>query len=709
MAPTPVVHQQLDRFLGRTRPVDLVVGHDGDGVLRAARFQLGELRAYGSTIEAGLAAPEVAPSMEIRARRLAIGVERTIVGRADAVARRLARPGLIRRSEWDGEPVDAALVGDPVRLHLAGGRLVARPHALESLRRHSMDWPEHEHQWQVLHRYAYPLGCTADDDTPTWFVSFDLPHDEVVFGLGEDFGPLDKRGTRHHLWAQEAYSNASPARYKPVPFLWSSAGWGVLVNTTNPVRVDVGASDHTAWSVAVEGVDHLDLVTFEADGPADLLRRYAEVTGFPRVPPRWSFGAWMGRMSYTSAEEIEAAAAELRRREIPCDVMHVDTHWFAADWACDYRFDPVRFPDPAAMLDRLRADGFRVCLWQWPNALVGTDTFTELAAIGALARDADGAPVVQDGFVGPAGVIDWSHPGAVAWVGERIRDVLAMGVASIKTDFGEGAPVDAVYHHAGLGDGDEPDDGWAMHGAYPLRYDDAIQAVLDEVGERDGEPRVLWARSGWAGSQRHPIHWSGDGVARWEDMACVVRSMLSMGLSGIPFTAHDVGGFSGVPDPDLYVRWAQLGVLSPHVRFHGFPPREPWAFGPDAERIVRDALRLRYGLLPHLWRIADECGRTGTPMVRAMIVDHSHDPTCWRIDDQYQLGHDLLVAPVLTPTGRRRVYLPDDGWCWFDTGEVIGRGWHTIDVPLDRIPLFRRRDATIDLAPPVAHTGQLTG
>jgi alpha-D-xyloside xylohydrolase len=700
MAHPPIVRQQLERFLGRSRPVDLVVGHRGDGVLDTMHHDIGALAAYGSVVEAGVATPVPAEPMRVEARDLLPGVQRIVIGRPDAVERRLARPGLLRLDDCSGTVGSLDADADSSRLRFAAGRLVTRPASLTSLRRHTMDWPEHEHQWQVLHRYAYPLGCTADDpaagEVPAWFVSFDLAHDESVFGLGEDFGPLDKRGTSHHLWMQEAYSNASPATYKPVPFWWSTAGWGVLVNTTNPVRVDVGAADHTALSVVVEGVDHLDLVVIEADTPAELLGRYAAITGYPRVPPRWSFGAWMGRMSYTSAAEVEAAAVELRAREIPCDVMHIDTHWFAADWACDYRFDPERFPDPAGMVSRLRADGFRVCLWQWPNALVGTETFEALTSIGGLARRADGEPEVQQGFVGPAGVIDWTHPGAVAWVQERIRDLARLGVASIKTDFGEGAPVDALYH-----DGD----GWSMHNAYPLHYDDAIQAALDEVSAVDGEERVLWARSGWAGSQRHPIHWSGDGVARWDDLACVVRAMLSMGMSGIPFYAHDVGGFSGVPDADLYVRWAQLGVLSPHVRFHGFPPREPWAYGPDAERLTRDALRLRYSLLPYLWRAADVCGRTGTPLARAMVIDHPDDPTCHHLDDQYLLGPDLLVAPILSSTGRRRLYVPADTWCWFDTDEPIAAGWHHLEMPLDRIPLFRRRAADLGLVAPVPHTG----
>jgi alpha-D-xyloside xylohydrolase len=682
-----VVRQQLPRFLGSTRVVDVAVALTDGETVAMMRYAPGESPTYGTMIEAPLQAPVAAPPMKITRRPLLYGVERITISRTPVTGR-----GLIVDDITIGAPIPLDADAEPFRFRLADGRLTTRAIDIAALRRHDIDWAEYEHRWKVLHRYAYPLGCTADADVPAWFVSFDLAHDEQIFGLGEDFGPLGKRGTVHHLWMQEAYSNASPAVYKPIPFWWSTTGYGVLVNTTNPVRVDVGAADHTAISVVIDGVDHLDLVVIEGDSPAEILARYTAVTGHPRVPPRWTFGAWMGRMSYTSQAEVETAAAELRARRIPCDVIHIDTHWFATDWACDYRFGAERFPDPAGMLARLRGDGFRVCLWQWSNALVGTTTFDELSALGGLATTSAGAPYIQPGFLGDAGVIDWSNPVAIEWVQARIRDLIAMGVAAIKTDFGEGAPVDAKYHAI---------DGWAMHNAYPLLYNAAIQAAIDEVTD-DG---VVWSRSGWAGSQRFPIAWSGDGVARWEDLACVVRSMLSIGMSGIPFYAHDVGGFSGVPEPKLYIRWAQLGAFSSHLRFHGFPPREPWAYGEEAERVVRAALELRYRLLPYLWQVAAQAGASGLPMCRAMAIAFPDDRNCRDLDDQYLLGEDLLVAPILSERDERMVYLPSDQWVRFDNDAPMTAGWHRIHADIDEIQLFRRTSASIPMRELAQHTG----
>jgi alpha-D-xyloside xylohydrolase len=394
---------------------------------------------------------------------------------------------------------------------------------------------------------------------------------------------------------------------------------------------------------------------------------------------------------------VLGVAAALRHRRLPADVIHIDTDWFEDDWACDYRFSTSRFPDPGGMLDSLRADGLRTSVWQWPNALVGTETFTDGSSGGWLARHGDGRPVLQDGFVGPAGVIDFSHPEARRWIAARVTDLVDLGVAAIKTDFGEGAPTAATYHAI---------DGAAAHNAYPLLYNAAVMDALDAVSD----DAVVWSRSAWAGSQRFPIHWSGDGLARLEDMPCVVRSMLSMGVSGFPFYAHDIGGFSGVPDPALLVRWTQLGVFSSHLRFHGFPPREPWEFGDDAERLIRQWLDLRYRLMPYIWQTAEQAGTTGLPMCRAMCLAAPGDRTARDLDDQYMFGDQLLVAPILTERNERDVYLPasDDGWEQWFTGEHFGAGWHQVSAGLDTAPVFRRVGGHVALARPGAqHTGEV--
>lgn len=592
----------------------------------------------------------------------------------------------------DGGGLRVEVTRDPlsVRVHDPAGRLLwaTRP----------VDVPElevgqrPEWRWLFLNRYAHPLGAGGGRA----FLCWDLHHDERLHGLGEGFGPVDRRFAEHELWVREGYSNATPGVYKQVPFVWSTRGWGLFAHTTHAAHLDLGAREHATAALQVEDARSLDVFVLAGEEPAALLERYGALTGRPRVPPRWTFGLWMGRITYTSQAEVEQVAAELRERRIPCDVLHVDTGWFTRPWICDWRFDPERFPDPAGMCARLREQGFRLSVWQWPYVLVDTDRFAEARAAGALVLAEDGEPALLGGEWGDVGVIDVSGEAGRAWYARVLEDVLAAGVSAIKADFGEGADPGARY--AGI----SPE---AAHNGFPLLYNRTVfKATEAVVGERDA---VIWARSGWAGSQRYPVHWSGDGIARFADLPCVLRSMLSFGLSGFAFYSHDIGGFSGLPTPELYVRWLQLAVFSSHARAHGTPPREPWAFGPEAEAIARRYLELRMRLVPYLVSEAVEGARVSLPLVRALALAFPADRTAAGIEDQFLLGRALLVAPVLDSGTERAVWLPAGEWVDFWTGErVAGGRWLEVDAALAHVPLWVRGGELLPLGPVAQHTGE---
>jgi alpha-D-xyloside xylohydrolase len=598
--------------------------------------------------------------------------------------------------------VDVVVVREPWRLELrdsAGALLWAtKPVDIANLRRPERQWSPAEQRWLFLHRYAYPPGSAREGGRTAAFASFDLRHDERVHGFGESFGRFDKVGTSQRLWIQEAFSNASPASYKQVPWYWSSRGYGLFVHTTQPLAFRVGDLEHAALSVVVEDTAELDLFVVAAPTAREALPRYTALTGAPAVPPRWSLGLWMSRITYTSQQEVEQVAARLREHRIPCDVIHVDTGWFATDYTCDLTFSPERFPDPAGMCARLAEQGFRVSLWQWPNYNVASPLFDEGVAGGYLARRSSGHTYTYAGGYGEdAGFVDFSDPRAVAWYQGKLAALFDAGVAAIKVDYGEGSPPQARYANASP---------TAMRNLYPLLYQEAVWHA--SVAARGEGEAVLWARAGWAGSQRYPVHWSGDGVARFEDLACVLRATLSIGLSGFPFYAHDIGGFSGLPDGELYVRWAQLGLLSSHARAHGAPPREPWEFGAEVEAVVRRFVELRYRLLPYLWTESVAAGRTSLPVVRPLLLEFPDDPVSAGVDDQYLLGDRLLVAPVLEEGARsRRVYLPPGTWVHPFTGEVTdGGGFRTVDAPLDVVPMWLRGDTVLPLGPVRQHVDE---
>lgn len=569
-----------------------------------------------------------------------------------------------------------------------------RPLDLECLRRPENQWNPAENRWLFVHRYAYPLGFADHGDERYAFLSGSLHHSEHIYGFGEDYGRVDKRQVRKRLWNVEAFSNASPGAYKNIPFFMSTAGYGLFINSSNAITVHVGDLEHTALSIIVDDTTALDLFWIYGPQLRDILPRYTAITGTPALPPKWSFGLWMGRISYNRQEQVEGVAAELRRRRIPCDVIHIDTDWYEHDWQCDLEFGKSKFPDPAGMIQRLREQGFRVCLWQWPNLTIYTSLFREAQERGFLALRSNGHPYLFPGFAGEAGFIDYSNSEAVAWIQEKFRKLFALGVAAIKVDFGEGASPEARYRNGSSE---------AMHNRYALLYNKAVFEVTESFYGKGNA--VIWARSAWAGSQRYPVHWSGDGLARYEDLACVVRAMLSFGLSGFPFYSHDIGGFSGLPDPALYVRWAQLGLFSSHARCHGVPPREPWAYGEEAERIFRQYDELRYRLMPYIYSEAVACTQTSLPFARHLVLEWQDDPVAAFIEDAYLFGRYFLVAPILDETNRRRVYLPRGTWFDYWTKQQIEGGcWLEVEAPLDVLPLYVRAGAIVPYAPLMQHT-----
>jgi alpha-D-xyloside xylohydrolase len=242
-----------------------------------------------------------------------------------------------------------------------------------------------------------------------------------------------------------------------------------------------------------------------------------------------------------------------------------------------------------------------------------------------------------------------------------------------------------------------------------MLYQRAVFEATQDVHGYD----LIWGRSGYAGSQRYPVHWGGDPGCTFEDMAASLQGALSWILSGAAFASFDMGGFFGIPtltdppSPELYVRWSQMGLLFSHARAHGHTaPREPWAYGEPALSIFRRYAQLRYRLLPYFYAAARRVPG-GVPLARPLVYDHPSDPTTWHIDDEYLLGPDLLVAPMFVPRGRRNIYLPSGGWYDFWTDQRFdGARWITYDAELERLPLFVRAGAVIPMGPELQYANE---
>jgi alpha-D-xyloside xylohydrolase len=510
---------------------------------------------------------------------------------------------------------------------------------------------------------------------------------ETIYGLGERFGPLVKNGQIVDSWNADGGTSSEQA-YKNVPFYLSSKGYGVLVDSPARVSFEVGSEVTSRNQFSVEGQE-LGYYVFAGPTQKDILRRYTGLTGRPARVPAWSMGLWLSTSFTTDyTEETTSAFVDgMAERDLPLSVFHFDCFWMRQFHWCDFVWDPIAFPDPAGMIRRLKDRGLRISLWINPYIAQRSVLFEEGRRLGYLLKRPDGSVWQWDLWQAGMAIVDFTNPGATAWYRSKLQALIDLGIDCFKTDFGERIPTDVAWH-----DGSDPE---RMHNYYAQLYNAAVFGLLGE-NRGDGEA-VLFARSATAGGQQFPVHWGGDCESTFEAMAESLRGGLSLAASGFGYWSHDIGGFEGTPDPAIFKRWVPFGLLSSHSRLHGSSSyRVPWAFDDEAVDVLRKFTRLKLSLMPYLMTAAAEAHQDGVPMMRPMVLEFPDDPAAAYLDRQYMLGHDLLVAPVMSFDGEVSFYLPGGRWTHLLTGEVIaGPRWVRQTHGFDSLPVLVREGAVI--------------
>jgi alpha-D-xyloside xylohydrolase len=525
---------------------------------------------------------------------------------------------------------------------------------------------------------------------------------ERIYGLGQhQHGLLDNKGSVIELEQR----NTEVC----IPFYVSSLGYGFLWNNPGVGRVELGLN-LTRW--VMEATRGIDFYLVVGDGPGAILTKYADATGHPPLLPDFALGFWQCKLRYRTQEELLAVVREYRRRGLPLAVIVSDFfHWrMMGDWA----MDPRDWPDPASMMRELKEMGVELMVSIWPTVNPSNPVYQEMTERGLLAQTVEGVQAhmcISD--TAPEGVsmvafYDATNPEGRAYIWEKVkRNYLDLGVRVfwLDADEPELMPMHAENIRYQLGTGLE------VTNIYPLLHQQGFYEGMRAAGHSEV---INLSRSGWAGTQRYGAAvWSGDVRSRFETLAAQVPAGLNIAMSGIPWWTSDIGGFmDGDIRTDyfkeLIVRWFQYGVFCPLFRLHGV--REPlnglygaqssgadnevWSFGERAYEILRLLLILREKLRPYLRELNVAAHVNGTPPMRPVYFDFPKDPSAANLVDQFMLGPDLLVAPIVTQgADSREVYLPE-GAQWVDawTGEECPGGQRVLAAaPLERIPVYWRK------------------
>lgn len=528
----------------------------------------------------------------------------------------------------------------------------------------------------------------AKDGKTHLYERLDLGVGETVYGLGERFTAFVKNGQNVETWNRDGGTSTEQA-YKNIPFYLTNRGYGVLVNHPECVSFEIGSEKVSKVQFSVEG-EYLEYLIFDGPTPKQVLDRYTRLTGRPALPPAWSFGLWLTTSFTTNYDEktVNSFIDGMAERNLPLHVFHFDCFWMKAFQWCDFEWDPETFPDPQGMLKRLKARGLKICVWINPYIGQKSPLFKEGMEKGYLLKRPNGDVWQWDKWQPGQGIVDFTNPAACDWYASHLKRLIHMGVDCFKTDFGERIPTDVIWH-----DGSCPQ---KMHNHYAFIYNKLVYEVLQQ--ELGKDEAVLFARSASVGAQQFPVHWGGDCYANYESMAESLRGGLSLGLSGFGFWSHDIGGFENTAPAHVYKRWCAFGLLSSHSRLHGSKSyRVPWAYDDEACDVVRFFTEWKCRLMPYLYAASAQAAETGSPVMRAMMLEFPDDPGCDYLDRQYMLGDSLLVAPVFSENGDVSVYLPTGRWTHLYTNQEVTGGWRKERHDFNSLPLYVRPNSLISI------------
>ncbi|MEQ8474038.1 MAG: glycoside hydrolase family 31 protein [Marinoscillum sp.] len=538
---------------------------------------------------------------------------------------------------------------------------------------------------------------------------------EHFFGFGERMDFLDRRGKQVDLYVGRgegrphiigAY-NVLEANYSPVPFFLSTRGYGIFLHNAYATHWDMGATSNSTYSFSADGGE-LDYYFIAGPDFGKILGSYTEITGKSPMMNRFAFGLHVGTYSggtwghedMTSTQYVVALARKFRELGIPLDILHLDSTWRifgenGGKGATTFEWRET-FKNPEAMFDSLYSLNLN---------MVGVhlrprfDNGNKLRLLDA-ARE-KGYVYEEQG--NPGEFVNFFDQDAVNWWWENgVMRVAEQGAMFLKTDEGSAFGRKANESNKVGPQGEEVK---RLHNIFPLAYAKAPYEKFQEYNNLRG---MNHTREGYAGIQRYPFIFAGDWPSEWQYFEPVIKAGLNIGISGVGYWAHCMGGFEHDADPELYIRWTQFGLMSPVAHLFGMDHpgyKEPWNYGDEALRIFKTYDSLRYSLIPYLYTQGWNMYQTGMPIMQALVLKYQNDVNTYNITDQYLLGESILVCPVTTKEAKTRsLYLPEGKWYNHWNGETYKGGQYVHEVtPLDQMPIFYKAGSIIPTQYPVQY------
>lgn len=571
--------------------------------------------------------------------------------------------------------------------------------------------------WQPLSQDrktgAYLFG--TDDSKISHYIERNTS--ENYYGLGEKSGNLNRKGRRFEMRNLDAMgynAETTDPLYKHIPFYITrknDVSFGIYYDNLASCWFDLGNeldNYHIAYkSYRAEDGD-LDYYVILGPTVLDVTKKYTALTGGTIFGPKWSLGYSGSTMSYTDAPDAQQQLKKFvdlcAEYDIPCDSFQLSSGYTSIGnkrYVFNWNYDKV--PNPNAMSAHFHQAGMHLAANIKPCLLQDHPRYEEVKNLGLFIQDSEFNQPERSVFWDDEGShLDFTNPKTIEWWKQNVtKQLLEYGIDSTWNDNNEYEVWDGNAKCFGFGK------------EIPIKLIRPLQPLLmmksSYEAQREFTPNLrpyLISRSGSPGMNRYVQTWSGDNRTSWNTLRYNIRMGLGMSLSGLYNLGHDVGGFSGnKPEPELFVRWVQNGVMHPRFTIHSWNDdktvNEPWMY-PEVTHIIRDTIKLRYRLMPYLYNTFWKAHHALEPMLRPTFLDHEHDINTFEENDDYLLGKDLLVASVVEQDQRKReVYLPKNNAGWYDfydhtyhlDGQTI-----TADAPLEKIPLFVKAGAIIPMS-----------